>query len=308
MKALAAFTMRGRSAAALVAATGAVLFWLFPPFLIASGAAVALVALRRGAVESAWVMALAGLGAVVLTGLVLGTPWPTLEVLPAYWLPLWLLALVLRATVSLSQTFRAAALLALLGVAGFYLALGDPAIWWGGVLRQWEQELAKLAPPGQSVDSTTLARVLGLLQEWAPYLPGQAVGAALLFVLAGLLLGRWQQALLFNPGGFRPEFHQLQLGRPLATLTLVLFGAALLSGWPPLTNALLVLGLLYTVQGIALVHAVAFKLRLSPAWLLLFYLLLLVPLLSQLVIALGVVDAWTDFRSRVRSQPGSDLR
>jgi hypothetical protein len=53
---------------------------------------------------------------------------------------------------------------------------------------------------------------------------------------------------------------------------------------------------------------VAFKLRLSPAWLLLFYLLLLVPLLSQLVIALGVVDAWTDFRSRVRSQPGSDLR
>ena len=51
---------------------------------------------------------------------------------------------------------------------------------------------------------------------------------------------------------------------------------------------------------IALVHAVAFKRRLSPAWLLLFYLLLLVPPLSQGVMALGVVDAWADFRHRVR--------
>jgi hypothetical protein len=119
-----------------------------------------------------------------------------------------------------------------------------------------------------------------------------------------LLLGRWQQALLFNPAGFRPEFHELRLGRPLAALTLGLFGAAMLSGWPPLSNAMLVVGLLYTLQGVALVHAVAFKRQLSPIWLLLFYLLLLVPLLSQLVMALGVADAWADFRDRVRPRLG----
>jgi hypothetical protein len=304
MKALAAFVMRGRSPAALVAAVAAVLFWLFPPFLVASDAAVALVTLRRGAAEGAWVMALAGLGAVALTGLALGTPWPMLEVLPVCWLPLWLLALVLRATVSLSRTVQAAALLGLLGVGGIYLALGDPAIWWGGVLGQWERELAALAPPGQPADPATLDQLLALLKEWAPYLPGQVVGAVLLFALVGLLLGRWWQALLFNAGGFRPEFHELRLGRPLAVLTLALFGAAMLSGWPPLSNAALVLGLLYTVQGVALVHAVAFGRRLSPAWLLLFYLLLLVPLLSQLVMALGVADAWADFRNRVRPRLG----
>lgn len=300
MKALAAFVMRGRSTAALVAAVAAVLFWLFPPFLIVSGATVALVTLRRGAAEGAWLMALAGLGAVALTGLALGTPWPMLDVLPTCWLPVWLLALVLRTTVSLSRTVQAAALLGLLGVAGFYLVLGDPAIWWSGVLGQWEQALAPLAP----ADRPTLDQLLALLREWAPYLPGQAVGAALLFVLAGLLLGRWQQALLFNPGGFRPEFHELRLGRPLAALALALFGAAMLSGSPPLSNAALVLSLLYTVQGVALVHAVAFRRRLSPAWLLLFYLLLLVPLLSQGVMALGVADAWADFRNRVRPRTG----
>ncbi len=303
MKALATFVMRGRLQAALVAAVGAVLFWLFPPFLIVSGAAVALVTLRLGAIEGVRVMVLAGLGAVTLTGLALGTPWPMLDVLPVCWLPLWLLALVLRATVSLSRTVQAAAALGLLGVAGFYLALGDPAVWWGGVLGQWERQLVALAP-GQSVDQATLDQLLALLKEWAPYLPGQAVGAALLFVLAGLFLGRWQQALLFNPGGFRPEFHELRLGRPLAALTLALFGAAMLSGWPPLSNAMLVVGLLYTLQGVALIHAVAFKRQLSPTWLLLFYLLLLVPLLSQLVMALGVADAWADFRDRVRPRLG----
>ena len=47
MKSIAVFVMRGRSAAVLIAAPTAVLFWLFLPLLIVSGAVVALVTLRR---------------------------------------------------------------------------------------------------------------------------------------------------------------------------------------------------------------------------------------------------------------------
>lgn len=299
MKALATFVMRGRSATVLVMVVSAMLFWLFPPVLVVSGAALALVTLRRGAIEGVLLMALAGPAAVGLTGIALGTPWPMLEVLLIGWLPLWLLALVLRATVSLSRTFQAAALLGVLGVAGFYAVLGDPAIWWGRVLSQWEQELMVLASIGQEADRAMLEQLLALLKGWVPFLPGQVVSAALLLVLLALILGRWWQAVLFNPAGFRPEFHQVRLGRPLATLMLVLFGAAVLSGWPLLINFMLVLGTLYTLQGIALVHAVAFKWQLSPAWLLLFY-LLLIPLLSQWVMALGIADAWADFRNRIK--------
>ncbi len=299
MKSLAAFIMRGRSAAVLVAMPTAVLFWLFPPVLVVSGAVVALVTLRRGPAEGALLAGLAGLGACALAGLALGAPWPMLWVLLTCWTPLWVLALLLRATVSLSVTMRIAALLGLLGVGGFYLALGDPAVWWSQTLDVLRQGLT--AAP--SDERATLEQLLDLLQSWAPLLPGQVVSAGLLSVLAGLLLGRWWQALLFNPGGFRPEFHQLRLGRPLALLVLALFGAAVLSGWPVLTNLVLVLGTLYSVQGIAVAHALVFKLRLSPAWLLLFY-LLLVTLLSQLVMALGIVDAWADFRTRVRPRPG----
>ncbi|HPE72533.1 MAG TPA: DUF2232 domain-containing protein [Candidatus Competibacter sp.] len=300
MKSIAVFVMRGRSAAVLIAASTAVLFWLFPPLLIVSGAVVALVTLRRGAAEGALLAVLAGSSAGALAGLLLGlgAMWPMVSVLLACWTPLWILAWLLRATVSLSVTLRAVALLGLLGVGGFYLVLGDPAVWWSQTLDGLRQGLTML-PSGERA---TLEQLLDLLRSWAPLLPGQVVSAALLFVLAGLLLGRWWQALLFNPGGFRPEFHQLRLGRPLALLALALFGAAVLSGWPALSNLVLVLGTLYSVQGIAVAHALVFKLRLSPAWLLLLY-LFLVPLLSQLVMALGIADAWADFRTRVRPRP-----
>lgn len=302
MTALAAFVMRNRWTATLVAALSAVLFWLFPPFLVVSGAVVALVSLRQGAAAGAALMGLAGVTAGVLAALVLGSPWPMLEVLLACWLPVALLALVLRATVSLSSAVQTAALLGLLGVLGFYLVLGDPAAWWGGMLNQWEQRLA--AQTAQPASRDTLEQLLTLLKTWAPYLPGQVTSAVLLMALASLLLGRWQQAALFNPGGFRPEFHGLQLGRPLATLALAVFGAALLSGWPPLLNVALTLGVIYTLQGLALTHAVAHQWRLSPAWLLLVYVFLLAPLWSQLVMALGVVDAWADFRQRFQSRSG----
>ncbi|MCB1775827.1 MAG: hypothetical protein KDI50_00155 [Candidatus Competibacteraceae bacterium] len=301
MKSLAAFILRSRGSAALVASVAAVSFWLFPPLLIVSGAVVALVALRRGSVEGALVMALAGIAAVALSWQVLGAPWPMLDVLLAVWLPVWLLAWVLRATISLSRTLQVAAVLGLLGVAGFYLALGDPAIWWRSLLDQFQQDLATLAPKGSVGDPALLAQWLDLLKAWAPWLPGQVSSAIVMVVLLALLLGRWQQALLFNPGGFRSEFHGLQLGRPLATFTLALFGATLAFGWPPLANGLLVLGVPYTMQGIALVHVIVLQRRLSSAWLVLFY-LLLIPLLSQVVMALGVVDAWADFRSRIRAR------
>ena len=303
MRSLAAFAMRSRSGAALAAATGAVLFWLFPPFLIAATAVLALVTLRRGALEGALIGLAAGAAATGLTWLAFGRPSPMLQVLLPCWSMAWLLALVLRATVSLSRTFQAAAVLGVAGVAGAYLVFPDPTAWWRGLLSRLRQEFTDPAALGLAADRAAWEQLLGLIESWAPYLPGHAVSAALMVALLALLLGRWWQAGLFNPGGFRPEFQELRLGRVMAGLTLLLFAAMLVAHWPPLVNVALVLGTLYTLQGIALVHAVVFKLQLSPAWLLFFY-LLLVPLLSQIVMALGIADAWADFRNRIRPRPG----
>lgn len=74
MQWLAGFIMRGRSTAALVAATAGVLSWLFPPLLVIAGAAIALVTLRRGPAEGALAMLLGGLGAIGAAWLAFGAP------------------------------------------------------------------------------------------------------------------------------------------------------------------------------------------------------------------------------------------
>jgi hypothetical protein len=302
MRSFAAFIMRGRLTAALVATIAGVLFWLFPPFLIVAGAVIALVTLRRGPAEGAVVIVLGGFGAVVLSGLGLGVSAPTLAVCLLYWLPLWLLALILRQTISLSRTLQVAAFLGMASVAGTYLVIGDPSAWWSSVLEQWQQLVLANIRPEQNAERASLEQMLALLKSWAPYLVGQVVSVALALVISALLLGRWWQAVLFNPAGFGPEFQALRLGRPLAVLVIGLFGLAIISKWTPLANIALVMGTLYIVQGIALSHALVFKLHLSSAWLVLFY-LLLVPLLSQVVMALGLIDAWADFRNRIQPRP-----
>ncbi|MGM0632568.1 MAG: hypothetical protein ACQETO_05265 [Pseudomonadota bacterium] len=114
------------------------------------------------------------------------------------------------------------------------------------------------------------------------------------------LLARWWQALLFNPGGFRQEFHALRMPPQLAMALAVLFllasfGAPVLDGW-----------ILYFVMplffaGLALVHGVVGLKRLSGLWLGAFYLLLLSPVVAQLLTVAALFDSWYDFRRRVEA-------
>jgi len=54
-------------------------------------------------------------------------------------------------------------------------------------------------------------------------------------------------------------------------------------------------------SGIALMHAVVVKKKLSSLWLVIFYILLIVlPTVLQLLVLLALVDSWYDFRSRLQ--------
>jgi len=112
------------------------------------------------------------------------------------------------------------------------------------------------------------------------------------------VLARWWQALLYNPGGFRSEFHALRLPPRMAmTLAglflLASFGVPVLAGW-----------VLYFVMplffaGLALVHGLVGLKKLSGLWLGAFYLLLLSPVVAQLLTVAALFDSWYDFRKRV---------
>ena len=296
MHSLAQFIMRNPLSAALVAASSAVLSLLLPPLLLISGATIALVSLRNGAQQGALIIVLASIGTGILAYLSIGAALPVVWLALLHWLPLLVLSLILRATISLAFTLQFTAALGVLGVLGFYLALGDPAAWWISIV---DQTLSELQQAEVIHDPDFLEQLRQIIEAWAPLLPGQIVSSLLLSLILALLLGRWWQSLLYYPGGFKEEMQRLRLGRPLALAMALLLGCSLALGWPILANLTLVVGLICTVHGIVLVHVLAALAGLSKIWLVLFYLLLLI-VLSQLVLVLALVDAWVDFRNRFR--------
>jgi hypothetical protein len=295
MRSLAGFAMRGRSQAALVAAGSAVLSLVLPLVAVISSAVVALVTLRQGAREGLLVAGIAGLGSGVLAWLALGTPWPGLGFLAVLWAPLWALALVLRVTRNLALTAQGAALIGLLILLSLHLATEDPAAYWVGIL---EPLRASLVEGGVIAEAASQALIEGL-SRW---MTGAFAASLYVQFLLALLLGRWWQAVLYNPGGFGAEFRGLRLSPVLGYAALTLVGLRL---WQPEAiwgYELLVLILpLLLLQGLAVVHGVRHSVGAGVGWLVALYVLLVVamPYAEVLVSGLGLADLWLDVRGRV---------
>ncbi len=303
MRALAGFIMGGRLRAMLVAAASAVLALLAPPFTAPlsylGGAAVALVSLRVGMWEAALVLLGGAAGTALLSQLVLGHAVPVVLAALFLWVPAWLVAGVLRYTVSLTRAVQSAAVIGVLVVVGAYAIHGDPAAW-------WQHILAPVLGPAlkQSGVSGDPQQVLAAV---AQLMTGVAAAALVLGLLVCVLLARWWQALLYNPGGFRREFHALRMDRSSGWMTVaVVFAAAAGHGSVLATVAVqvaMVLLVMYALTGLALAHSLVAGYRAHVAWLAGLYVALIVlrPMVLLLALA-GLLDAWFDFRRRLPAQ------
>lgn len=303
MRFLAGYIMRGRFAAILVATAAALGALLLPPLICVSGAAVALVTLRLGPRAG---LELIG-GAAVATGLLalltVGGARPALVMAGAIWLPVWLLGWGLRRSADPGRSLWLAAGFGALVVAAIRLVLDDPVAWWQEQLQAF---LSGMDEAGQAS---------GVPEELVPRLAGLMTGATaavISLVLAGsLLLGRWWQALLYNPGGFRREFHGLRLGRAASGLTagLLVGGAVVPGSAGAVASELAVVAMaLHMVQGLAVLHGVVGTAGLHGAWLVLVYAIMLVrPGHVTLALGLGgLIDSWIDIRGLVARRLGKD--
>ena len=124
-------------------------------------------------------------------------------------------------------------------------------------------------------------------------------GSVYMFLAIALtMLARWMQAGLFNPGGFRKEFHHLRIGHKV-TLILVCFmilgsfGIIIPESW------FIYFTLPLIFSGIGLVHSVCAERKFPAMALVAFYALFLLPMTLQLIVLLAVIDSWYDFRRRI---------
>jgi len=300
MRGLANFVMRGTPQAAAVAAGFGVLAFLLPPVVLLSGAAIALITLRRGPQHALKLLLLATVGCGMLAWLLVGAPTPGLILSLLYWAPLLLLAVILRNTISLALTLQVMVLLGFGLLLMLYLLLGNPEIWWTEMTRDM---LRQMNEAGMFPDPEVAPALAEFFRTWAVLAPGQLIFSALLAIVLGLLLGRWWQALLYNPGGFQQEFHNLRLGQPAAITMVALLLLSLLIGQaqPWILNLTLIAGLIYVLQGLAIVHGAVGRAGLSTAWLVTFYVALLFILpLWQFLLLFAVADTWIDVRARIK--------
>ena len=298
MQGLASFTMRGRSQAALVAAAFALLSLLVPLVGLISSAAVALVTLRKGATEGLIVGAFAGLAGGLLAFAALGSPLPALGFALALWLPVWILSVVLRQTRSLDLTIQLAVLFGVLILAGIHLQAPDPEAYWADLLEPVRQNLVDRGV----VDADASGELVAQISRW---ITGTFAATFYFQLLLALFIGRWWQALLYNPGGFGAEMRAFRVRSVAGYLALGLLVLVLLvKDSVRASELLMLLAPLFLLQGVAIVHALVHALSASRGWLIGFYVLMVLamPHAQLLVMVLGLADVWIDLRGRVAAR------
>lgn len=289
MRALAEFIMRGRMQAGFVVVGSAalpLLFWL-------SAAAGCLVLLRRGLSDAFGIVALALLPAAVWW--YFGEPRTLLLLLGTLGL-----AQLLRTSVSWRLVLMGSVLVGLV----YALVLGEvfraPIEAMAGELQKLMPQVLESARPLSADEQVRLGALL------VPVLTGLLAALLQIVSLLALVLGRYWQSLLYNPGGFASEFRALRLPG--------LWALALLAGMllaPNLGAQMAMLTPLCSVPlffaGIALIHGLVAQGRLGRFWLVGLYvtLLLFMQLTYPLLMVLAIVDSLIDFRGRQTPKGGS---
>jgi hypothetical protein len=276
MRGLADYVMTGRRQAIIAV----LLLGLLPLLNLLNPVMVGLVALRKGWQEGivifAW--ALLPLGA---------WPWAMIgDVVPLIMLVgISALALLLRETESWEFTLLAAIAIGL--CVEIYLRV-QPAVL-DVLMAQVEIYLQNNNPQDLQIADVRNAMVT-------------VIGAVYMFLsIMLLMLARWMQAALYNPGGFKQEFHRLRVEQKvglilIAAMLLASFGVLIPEAWV----LYLVIPLLFS--GIALVHAVVAIKNLSRMWLVTFYVLLMLPITVQMLVLFALIDSWYDFRTRLQGR------
>jgi hypothetical protein len=293
---LVRFIVRSRTHAIAVAVMG----MLLPPFSFVTGGIIGLTALRYGLADGALVLAVTMVVSTLAMGLLLGTYQPVVIFILFTGLPVILLAQVLRRTESQGATLAAAGAMGALVLAGIHLLTADPVTWWRMKLERFVAQPIRDANPDLAPEMLEqLDEAMAGMSMLMLSLPAATVIGAMLI----LWLARWMQASLDNPGGFGKEFRALRMDRGVAYAGVALALLAILAGnlAGGLFRGLLVLVIImYTIQGIALVHAVVHKRGASIAWLVAVYAgIVIIPPATILGLALsGFSDTWFDFRRR----------
>lgn len=290
MLGVANYVMKGPMQAFIaILLLSALTVWIAPLGILV-GAIISLVTLRIGEIEGLKVLAAAVATTLGLTLFMSGSIWPGVVGVIEYMLPIWLLSWVLRNTSSMALSLSLNMLIVGAGVIAFHLAVGDTAVWWQQVFKEFVQPVFEQTgtpfPQAMFEDLTQVATML------------LAMFVVVLW-FSIVLLGRWWQSALYVPGQFRTDFYEIRLPKGIAALAVfvALVGLFTQNGLIQDLSGVLMAGLMF--QGLAVAHHTVNKRQMSSMWLGgLYVLLFLFPQAVLILATIGLIDIWVDIRNR----------
>lgn len=282
MLGLARFAMKSPKHLGILAA----LFAVVPMLYVFSAALVALTTLRHGFTAGTRVLLWAMIGAIVSWQLS-GVPFSMLVLSMAT-----ILAFVLRSTQSWSRTL----------LVGALLGIGLAVVAQGLFQEQFDaivESIQALISEGDESSANWL-----VMEMLRPSVGFVILSSQYFEALLALLLARYWQAGLYNPGGLKAEMHAMRFTWQEAIVWMVAISLAIM--YQPF--AIMLLGIALIFAGMALIHAIVAKLKLGGQWIVAAYIALI--LFNQIILPLLVlavlVDSVIDIRSRIPERTQSD--
>jgi hypothetical protein len=238
-----------------------------------------------------------------------GVGWPLLnpEVFNAAFVAIVLpsvlvMAASLRRTAHPARSVLLATVMVAAAVITFHIGTDDVAGWWYTKL---QDSVSELLP---QLTETERLQILESLKNIAPMMTAGAATALSISLIASLMLGRWWQAVLYNPGGFGEEFRHFSLGKPVALVLVSLIMLLPLTELQLLYQDIFVILLLpFAFQGLAIVHVLVRRRLTNSGWLVALYGLLIIAMGQMILLLafLGTLDNWFDFRKFIGPKGGA---
>jgi len=285
------YVLTGRKEAAMMA-----LIWTIVPFMGWVGAVImVLVTLRKGPFEGFLILLWITLPSIVFA--LLGYKLQFVYGVLGGSLVSWLLAVVLCQTRSWVSLLQAAALLGMIVVVAIHGVMPDINGYWYNLLTKYYTDAkTEFTLQLTSADLKSLIMILAKLAT--------GIQAVILLFLAtfNIIIARWWQATLFNPGGLSKELYNVRLGIS-ADLILVAIVVSVFMGFALAWDLLPLILTLFLVAGLSLFHSLAQRTKAAWAVLLGLYglLILFFPYIGILTVALAVADTFMNFRGRIGS-------
>ena len=214
----------------------------------------------------------------------------------------WLLALVLRRYGNWNLVIEVSMLTGIALICVIYLFFPEIQSWWIKQLMAYFTKTAsileQLGPEGAASQEEIQTNIIASVQH---YITGFVIASIIFNALLQLIIARWWQAIIFNPGGLRKELYQIRLSYISASVFIAVLGLAYIGNAFSL-DMMLVMITAFCAAGLSLIHCKLASNNAGWFWLMLVYLgmIFIFPMGIVLVAIVGLLDSFFDIRRRLK--------